>query len=91
MSWDASKWEAMKTRARERWTDLSDQDFEGTHGSREEFVKRLEQRLGMAAADAERAADELADTVGENIGGGHGAEQRGDDPEDLARTVEQNI
>lgn len=90
MTGDRETHEQMRARARERWSDLSDADLEDWQGDREGFVGKLQDRLGMATADAEAAADDLARTV-EHKWGASGASQSGDEPDDLARTVGQNI
>ena len=88
---DRDKHHVMRAGARERWSDLRDEDFEDWQGDRQSFVSKLEQRLGMQRGDAEAAADDLARTVQHQWGDSTPPPVSGDSADDLARTVEHNI
>ena len=60
MNWDQmeGKWKQFKGAARERWGKLTDDDLDRVNGKREQLVGILQERYGMARAEADREADE---------------------------------
>jgi uncharacterized protein YjbJ (UPF0337 family) len=65
MNWDeiAGKWKEVSGQAREKWGKLTDDDWQLVKGKKEQLVGRIQQRYGIAKAEAEKQADEWADEV----------------------------
>jgi uncharacterized protein YjbJ (UPF0337 family) len=65
MNWDeiAGKWKEMSGRAREKWGKLTDDDWQTVQGKKDQLVGRIQQRYGIAKAEAEKQADEWAAAV----------------------------
>ena len=51
-------WKQLKGKMREQWGKLTDNDWETIAGKKDQLVGRIEERYGIAKADAERQADE---------------------------------
>jgi uncharacterized protein YjbJ (UPF0337 family) len=60
MNWDQieGKWKRFTGSARERWGQLSDDDWQTIAGKKEQLVGRIQERYGIAKAEAESQADE---------------------------------
>jgi uncharacterized protein YjbJ (UPF0337 family) len=60
MNWDQieGKWKQMKGSVKERWGDLTDDDFRMIAGKRDKLVGKLQERYGIAKEEAEDQADE---------------------------------
>ncbi len=62
MNWDqiAGKWKEYKGQARQKWGDITDDDFDRAAGKREEMVGLVQQRYGRTKEEAEREVDDFA-------------------------------
>ena len=60
MNWDQieGKWKQFTGSARERWGQLTDNDWETIGGQKDQLVGRIQVRYGVAKAEAEKQADE---------------------------------
>ena len=65
MNWDeiAGKWKEVSGRAREKWGKLTDDDWQKVKGKKDQLVGRIQQRYGIAKAEAEKQADQWAAEV----------------------------
>jgi uncharacterized protein YjbJ (UPF0337 family) len=54
----AGKWKEMKGKARAKWGDITDDDWDRIEGKREQIVGLVQQKYGRAREDAEREVDE---------------------------------
>jgi uncharacterized protein YjbJ (UPF0337 family) len=59
MNWDQieGKWKQFAGSAREYWGKLTDSDWETIAGQKDQLVGRIQERYGVAKAEAERQAD----------------------------------
>ncbi|MEW6353614.1 MAG: CsbD family protein [Pseudomonadota bacterium] len=61
MNWNhIDDWEQLRKKAREKWKNLSDADFDMIAGKREKLVAKLQELYGMTQHEAEREADHFA-------------------------------
>lgn len=51
-------WDKMSRQLKSQWGKLTDDDLEEVAGKKEQLVERVQQRYGLASADAERQVDE---------------------------------
>ena len=60
MNWDQieGKWKQFTGSAREHWGKLTDSDWETIAGKKDQLIGRIQERYGVAQADAEKQADE---------------------------------
>jgi uncharacterized protein YjbJ (UPF0337 family) len=60
MNWDEleGKWKQFTGSARERWGKLTDNDIQTLTGKKDHLVGRIQERYGVATAEAEKQADE---------------------------------
>ena len=60
MNWDQieGKWKQFTGSARERWGKLTDDDLEMLAGKKDHLVGKIQERYGIAKAEAEKQADE---------------------------------
>jgi uncharacterized protein YjbJ (UPF0337 family) len=60
MNWDRieGNWKKLKGKVREKWGELTDDDFERIGGKKDELVGRLQERKGIARDEAEREVQE---------------------------------
>ena len=60
MNWDQieGKWKQVTGSARERWGKLTDDDIQTLTGQKDNLVGKIQERYGIAKADAEKQADE---------------------------------
>ena len=60
MNWNEieGKWKRLAGSAQERWAKLSDDDWQAIAGRRDQLVGRIQERYGIANAEAEKQADE---------------------------------
>jgi uncharacterized protein YjbJ (UPF0337 family) len=60
MNWDqiGAKWKQFAGSAKQTWGDLTDDDLDYIDGTRHRLIGRLQEKYGMAKAEAERQADE---------------------------------
>ncbi|WP_136683230.1 CsbD family protein [Falsirhodobacter xinxiangensis] len=61
MNWDqiAGKWKELKGQARQKWGDITDDDFDRAAGKRDEIVGLVQQRYGRTKEEAEREVDDF--------------------------------
>jgi len=64
VNWDQAKgnWKELKGRLKQRWADLTDDDLKRLEGKGEELEGIVQQRYGLAKADAKRQAEEFLKT-----------------------------
>ena len=60
MNWDQieGKWKQFTGSARERWGKLTDDDIQILTGKKDHLVGKIQERYGIAKAEAEKQADE---------------------------------
>jgi uncharacterized protein YjbJ (UPF0337 family) len=60
MNWDQieGQWKQFTGSARVRWGKLTDDDWQTIAGKKEQLVGRIQERYGIAQAEAESQADE---------------------------------
>lgn len=60
MNWDTieGSWTEMKGRAKQRWADISGDDWSRITGKRDEIAGLIQQKYGKAKDEAEREVDE---------------------------------
>jgi uncharacterized protein YjbJ (UPF0337 family) len=61
--WDqiAGSWKQLKGDVRAKWGELTDDELEQAAGNRDKLAGYIQQRYGMARADADRALDDWAE------------------------------
>lgn len=61
MNWDqvAGKWKEIKGQARQKWGEITDDDFDRAAGKREEIVGLVQQKYGRTKEEAEREVDDF--------------------------------
>lgn len=61
MTWDqiTGNWKEWRRRAKEQWTDLTDDDLATVRGQREQMVSLLQEKYGLSKGPAERALNEF--------------------------------
>lgn len=59
------KWKALRTRIKETWGDLTDDDLDRFDGQRDKFVGHIQERYGMSREDVERRLQEIDDAEGD--------------------------
>jgi uncharacterized protein YjbJ (UPF0337 family) len=57
-------WKEWKGRLRERWGEITDDEWNVIAGKREQLIGRLQQRYGISAEEAERQVDEFERSEG---------------------------
>jgi uncharacterized protein YjbJ (UPF0337 family) len=60
MNWDQieGKWKQFTGSAREEWGKLTEDDWQTISGKKDQLVGRIQERYGIAKAEAEKQADE---------------------------------
>jgi uncharacterized protein YjbJ (UPF0337 family) len=68
MNWDQieGKWKQLTGSARERWGKLTDDDIQTLTGQKDQLVGRIQERYGIAKAEAEKQADAWSLALKEN-------------------------
>jgi len=61
MNWDQiqGKWKEVKGQAKQKWSDLTDDDLDKVEGKRDELVGKVQQRYGIAKEEAEKQVAEF--------------------------------
>ena len=74
MNWDTieGKWKQMKGTIRQKWAELTDDDYEYIGGSKDRFLGKLQERYGYSREQAQRELDnwkeaEVSDTAGRRL------------------------
>jgi uncharacterized protein YjbJ (UPF0337 family) len=67
MNWDQieGKWKQFTGSAREHWGKLTDDDIQTLTGKKDHLVGKIQERYGIARAEAEKQADEWSRTLEE--------------------------
>ena len=67
MNWDQieGKWKQFTGSARERWGKLTDDDMGTLTGKKDHLVGKIQERYGIATAEAEKQADEWSKALKE--------------------------
>ncbi|BCS33645.1 UPF0337 protein [Luteitalea sp. TBR-22] len=63
------KWKVLRTRIKETWGELTDDDLDRFDGQRDKFVGHIQERYGMSRADVERRLQEIDEAEGSSWGG----------------------
>lgn len=65
MNWDtiSGNWKQMKGAFREKWGELTDDDFEQIAGKRDQLVGKIQERYGLARDAAERDVEDFLRTT----------------------------
>lgn len=65
MNWDIieGNWKQMKGKFREKWGDLTDDEFEKIAGKRDHLIGKLQEIYGLSRDEAEKEADEFTRTL----------------------------
>jgi uncharacterized protein YjbJ (UPF0337 family) len=65
MNWDQieGKWKHFTGSARERWGKLNDNDWKTITGKKDQLVRQIQNRYGIAKVEAEKQADEWSRTL----------------------------
>ena len=60
MNWDQvkGKWNQLRGSAKQQWGKLTDDDLEQIAGMRDQLVGKLQERYGIARAEAQKKAEE---------------------------------
>lgn len=67
MNWDRveGNWKQFSGQARQKWGKLTDSDWQVVKGRKDELVGRIQERYGIARDEAQREADEWAQSLRE--------------------------
>ncbi|MBM2826501.1 MAG: ral stress protein CsbD [Dehalococcoidia bacterium] len=57
---EGGKWLEMKGRVREKWGDLTDDDFSQAHGKLEELASKIQQKYGGTKEQVRRQLHEIS-------------------------------
>lgn len=52
------KWEQLKGKAKEKWGELTNDDWDVISGKRDQLVGRIQERYGRSKEEAEKEVDE---------------------------------
>ena len=68
MNWDQieGKWKQFTGSARERWGKLTDDDMQTLTGKKDNLVGKIQERYGIAKAEAETQADAWSQALKES-------------------------
>ena len=68
MNWDQieGQWKQFTGSARERWGKLTDDDWQTVAGKKDQLVGRIQERYGIAKAEAERQAEDWSRALRES-------------------------
>ena len=64
------KWKLLRTRIKETWGELTDDDLDRFDGQRDKFVGHIQERYGMSRADVERRLQEIDEAEGDGTSWG---------------------
>jgi uncharacterized protein YjbJ (UPF0337 family) len=67
MNWDRieGKWKQLTGSARERWGKLTDDDIQTLTGQKDQLVGKIQERYGIAKAEAEEQAEKWSRALNE--------------------------
>lgn len=65
MNWDIVKgnWTQIKGNLREKWGELTEDELDHAAGERDKLVGLIQERYGMAKAEAEQEVDEFVSKI----------------------------
>jgi uncharacterized protein YjbJ (UPF0337 family) len=65
VNWDRieGNWKQLKGKVRQKWAELTDDDFELIGGKKDELVGKLQERKGIAKDEAEREVREWSKSL----------------------------
>ncbi|MBR2513863.1 MAG: CsbD family protein [Halomonas sp.] len=65
MNWDQieGRWKEVKGKARTSWGDLTDDELDQIGGRKDQLVGKLQQKYGLQKEEAEKRADDWADSL----------------------------
>jgi uncharacterized protein YjbJ (UPF0337 family) len=65
MNWDRieGNWKQFTGKVREKWGQLTDDDFDKIAGKREQLVGRIQERYGIAKDEAEKQVSDFESTL----------------------------
>lgn len=65
MNWDQveGNWKQFKGKAREKWGQLTDDDFDRIAGQRDQLIGRIQERYGVAKSQAEKEVKDWERTL----------------------------
>ena len=52
------KWEQLKGKAKEKWGELTNDDWDVVEGKRDQLVGRIQERYGRSKEEAEKEVDD---------------------------------
>ena len=60
MSWDRieGNWQGLKGHVQKQWEKLTDDDFDGIAGRRDDLARRLQERYAIEKAEADRQIED---------------------------------
>ena len=60
MNWDQveGRWKEFKGKAREKWGDITDDEYDRVEGKREQMVGLVQKKYGDSKDDAEKKVDD---------------------------------
>lgn len=56
-------WKQFKGSVQEKWGELTNDEIDETNGEREQLVGKIQERYGIAQAEANRQVDEWANNI----------------------------
>ena len=68
MNWDIiqGNWRQVKGKVKERWGDLTDDDFDSIQGQREQLTGKIQERYGLSKDEAEKQIKAWEDTANDD-------------------------
>jgi len=65
MNWDIieGNWKQFKGKFREKWGDLTDDEFEMIAGKKDHLIGKLQEKYGFSRDEAEKEADDFSRTL----------------------------
>jgi len=61
------KWKQLKGSIKQRWAKLTDDDLTFISGKKDQLIGRLQERYGITREQAQREADEWAQTASSDV------------------------
>ena len=58
----AGKWEQLKGKAKEKWGELTNDDWDVIEGRRDQLIGRIQERYGKAREEVEKEVDDWFNT-----------------------------
>ena len=69
MNWDVvqGNWKQMVGKAKERWGDMTDNDWERMDGRKDQLTRAIQEKYGITRDEANRQIDEWATNLKDEI------------------------